>query len=304
MENKNNLVELIRATPPSKIATLDVVKNKFIQNYNVANKSNMGEMMYSRQLVFFNQAITGNPQLQQCDPFSLYACFVTAAVKGYSFDPQDDEVYLIPRGGKAMLQRQAGVHVKRLKDTGQIIDADQAQLIYKGDIFRVSGGRVVEHSPTFETTEIVAGYVKFDLPNGREKYFIYYASDWESWRAKSENPKSKMKQGSRGEYLVPSPWDNYTLNGTQPAPGFLRTKLVLHACKEKCWSTGNHPLGIVESYANVETDDIDHEEIDPDETSGDLPLPHPDAKFQPTMVVEPAKEDPPPAQSFESDLDF
>src|SRR5690606_15733451 len=115
----------------TKIAELEFVKNRFIENYNLANKSNAGDLMYHRQLVHFNQLVSANNQLANADKFSLYACFVTAAANGYSFDPEDNEVYLIARGGKAKLDRQAGAHVRRLKRTGQIKFVEQARLVYQ-----------------------------------------------------------------------------------------------------------------------------------------------------------------------------
>ena len=124
--SKTNTLELINSTAPGKIAELDMVKEKFIKNYNLANRSENGDMMYHRQLVYFNQSIAGLPALQNADKFSLYACFITAAVKGYSFDPLDNEIYLIPRGGKACMQLQAGAYVRRLIQTGQAIECGQA----------------------------------------------------------------------------------------------------------------------------------------------------------------------------------
>jgi hypothetical protein len=61
-----------------------MVKEKFIKNYNLANRSENGDLMYHQQLVYFNQNIASSSQLQNADKFSLYACFITAAVKGYS----------------------------------------------------------------------------------------------------------------------------------------------------------------------------------------------------------------------------
>jgi hypothetical protein len=59
-----------------------MVKEKFIKNYNLANRSENGDLMYHRQLVYFNQSISSSKQLQEADKFSLYACFITASVKG------------------------------------------------------------------------------------------------------------------------------------------------------------------------------------------------------------------------------
>ena len=260
MADKNQLIQIIQSTPSSQIAELDFVRDKFIQNYNLCHPGNQGELMYHRNLVHIKQTIASNSLLQKADSFSIYACIVTAAANGYSLDPADNEVYLIPKGGKAVLWRQAPAHVKRLKRTGQIEDAEQAQLVYEGDIFVENMGRVIEHKPQYKSDVIKNGYVEFKMKDGKSKFFIYSKRDFEAWRAKSDNPKTIEKNGTNGPYLAKSLWDNNTLNGHSPEPGFLRTKIIKHAANEKCWASGQSPAG-VDTFNGVEVEDIDHEEI-------------------------------------------
>lgn len=216
------VVDLIRQTAPVAIAELDFVKQKFIDNFNLTHKEKNGELMYHRQMVHFKQIISGNDTLKAADPFSLYACFVTAAVNGYSFDPNDDEVYLIPKGGKAWLWPQTKAMVKRLRNSGQIKFADQAKIVYQGDEFEVENGRVKKHVEKFSSEVMIAGYVRLVIDDkGTDKYFIYRKSDWESWRKKSLSPNG----------------ENWNSNG-QPLAAFLRTKIVKHACDDSSWSSG------------------------------------------------------------------
>lgn len=246
-------MQVIQNTPPAQIAELQFVKEKYVENYNACHREKIGELMYHRQVIHFKQAIVGNDKLKTADPFSLYACFATAAVNGYSLDPADGEVYLIPRDGKACLDRQAGAFVRRLIRTGQIKFCEQAKLVFEGDDFKVVNGRVVSHEENFKTDVIIAGYVRMVVDeNGTDRFFIYRKSDFESWRKKSPNPRTYEKSGSNGsKYLVSSLWDNGVLNGTQPEPNFLRTKIVKHAAKEKCWATGLTPV-ILDNYTEVE----------------------------------------------------
>ncbi len=263
--SKTNTLELINNTAPGKIAELEMVKNKFIENFNLANGSTQGELVYHRQLMHFNQQVMKNQSIMNADKFSLYACFVTAAVNGYSFDPEDNEVYLIARGGKACLDRQAGAHVRRLIRTRQIQFAEQSKIVYKGDIFEVENGRVCKHVEKFESDVIIAGYIRFAIDDkGNDRFFIYRKSDFDAWRKKSPNPKTIQKSGSNGTYLSESLWDNGVIDGTTPEPGFLRTKIVKHACKEKCWATGSKPAG-VETYEGIEIDAEDElKAVDPE----------------------------------------
>jgi recombinational DNA repair protein RecT len=242
-------LELIQNTAPGKIAELEMVKEKFIKNYNLANRSENGDLMYHRQLVYFNQNISASKQLQEADKFSLYACFITAAVKGYSFDPLDNEIYLIPRAGKACMQLQAGAYVRRLIQTGQSTECGQAKLVYKGDLFEVEDGLVKKHIERFETEIIIGGYVKFITAGNSFRYFIYRKSDFESWRKKSSNPKTVQKTPT---WLAESLWDNGIIDGENPEPNFLRTKIILHAAKEKCWFTGSAPIEAEQFNVEIE----------------------------------------------------
>lgn len=259
---KENLLAIINETPSVKIAELEFVKTRYIENYNLANKSKDGDLMYHRQLVFFNQQLTANSNLQNADKFSLYACFVTAAVNGYSFDPEDNEVYLIARGGKAKLERQAGAHVRRLIRTGQVKFVEQAKLVYEGDIFEVENGRVIRHVEKYQTERVIAGYARFVLDeNGADRFFIYRKSDFESWRKKSPNAYTIEKKGQSGPYLSESLWDNGVVGGKEAEPGFLRTKIIKHACKEKCWATGSTPAGAETFSVEVDPEEMLEEPI-------------------------------------------
>ncbi len=235
---QDKVTDILKNTPALQIVQLPLVRQKYIDNYNFSHKDKVGELMYHRQMAHFTQLLTASEDLRKCDQFSLYACFVTAAVNGYSIDPADNEVYLVPLGGKAYLWRQAGAHVKRLMNSGQVQYVDQAKLVYQDDIFEVENGRVVRHVETFKTETIIAGYVRFVIDSkGNDKYFIYRKSDWEAWKKKS------MQSGGPN-------WNN----GGQPLAGFLRTKIVKHAATDKSWATGNRP---VFEQLGVEIDEAD-----------------------------------------------
>lgn len=240
---------MLSNTPPAAIAELDFVRDRYIQNYNACHREKAGDMMYHRNVIHFKQIMAGSEKLRNCDPFSLYAVFATAAVNGYSLDPQDDEVYIIPRDGKAVLQRQAGAYIRKLKRSGQILNAEKPVLVYHGDHYIVEKGRVLEHRENFQSDTIIAGYIRFILDeDGRELYATFRKSDWESWRE-----KSPMKDGP-----------NWNHKGTgQPQPGFLKTKITMHACKAKHWAIGTTPANI-EQFTDIEVD------VD-DATAADIP---------------------------------
>jgi hypothetical protein len=77
---------------------------------------------------------------------------------------------------------------------------------------------------------------------GADRFFIYRRNDWEAWRS-----KSKQANGSNWNFK----------NTGYPDPGFLRTKLVSHACSEKCWASGKTDP-TVETYAVI----VDDEQVE------------------------------------------
>jgi hypothetical protein len=122
----------------------------------------------------------------------------------------------------------------------------------------VENSRVVKHVESFQSDVIIGGYVRMVMDErGTDRFFIYRKSDWESWRKKSANPRTVEKVNRNGgKYLSESLWDNGIVGGTQPEPNFLRTKIIKHAAKEKCWATGQTPAS-VETFAEVEIDSDD-----------------------------------------------
>ena len=107
----------------------------------------------------------------------------------------------------------------------------------------------------FESELIIGGYVKFITAGNSSRYFIYRRSDFESWRKKSTNPHTVQKNGPNGSYLSKSLWDNEEIGGQNPEPNFLRTKIILHAAKEKCWFTGSTPIEVEQFNVEIEAEE-------------------------------------------------
>lgn len=221
-------MELINKLDVLSIPSHDMVKSKFIQNYNAFNKGGNGEFMYNKNMVYLMQILNSTSAFKQVSPFSVYACMTTIAAFGYSIDPADGHIYLISRDGRLCISKQAGAYLQRLYKTQQIHDASEAVLVYEGDNFTKKNG-IIDHEECYKSEKIVGGYVKFTLDKaGTQRHISYRLSDIEGWRA-----KSPQKDGP-----------NWRFGDTgQPHPGFLRTKIMLHACQEKCWVPGNSPMG-------------------------------------------------------------
>lgn len=229
-DNKTELMELIRSTPYNKIMGLPEVKDKFVTNYDMAHGSGKGELAYQKNMIFFQQRLA-DASFGNVSSLSVYKVLIQTAIKGYDLDPTEGEVYMMPYDTAIELQKQAPYLVRRLKETKQIQECKPAQLIFDGDEFSIMNGIVVKHERKLESQRIKAGYVIMINAKGEQVCFIYTPENWNQWRL-----KSKQKDGA-----------NWTGGfEKQPIEAFLKTKIVLHACKEKCWAS---------SRANI-TDDF------------------------------------------------
>lgn len=239
---------LINSTPVLQIPEMDHVRNQYIQNYEKCNPGKDGAFEYQRNLVHLMAILNSNDAFKKCNPFSVYQCLTTIAAYGYSVDPADDHIYLIPRDGKLCISRQPGSKLLRLIKTNQVVIAGEPTLVYEGDTYEVEDGMVKKHVEKFSSDKIIAGYVKFTLDSkGTQRHIRYRISDWEGWRLKSP-------QATGGNWR----W----MGKDQPHPGFLRTKIMGHACTERCWIPGNYP-NQAEAYDDliIDAGDGDYEII-------------------------------------------
>lgn len=268
-----SMVQLIQTTEPLKLASLEIVHKRFVENYNLTNVNKMGEIEYQRQMIYFNQAMSGNDKLRNADRMSQYGAFMALAINGYDLDPQAKQVYLLAIDGKAVVWPQAPAQIAKLINRGTINYANQPKLVYRSELpsFKVSMGKVVAHEENFDVAEndtIVAAYIIYVLDEaGTEKHFIYKPADWEAWRK-----KSKQADG-----------DNWKSKNGQPDPGFLRTKVVKHSATDPSWPTLKNPAS---EQFNSSVVDLDDEDVDIQNTVDDTSAVKPDN----IQKVEPPKQ--------------
>lgn len=239
------LMEIIKKTPLQDILALELVKKRYIDNYNLCNPGNMGEIMYQRNMIFLRQRISEDEHLKKADPFSMYKVIINLGVNGDSIDPQDKQVYVYARGGKAVIERQAPSFIRKLMDRKLIISAASPKLVYDGDEYCVENGKVIVHKEYRKTSKIIAGYIKFIVDaNGTEKHINYWPEDWNDWRKKSPQPNGA----------------NWKSDNDQPLAAFLKTKIVKHACQDPSWPSGN-AAPVAETYNDVvvDADDSDYQ---------------------------------------------
>jgi len=228
--------ELSKFTNPLEMIDSEMVRNRFVKNYELASGKKDGILAYQSQFISFRQCIQANTELAKCTIDSLYKCFIQAAIRGYSLDAADQQCYMYPYGAVATLQPQAGAFIEKLKRNKQISHCDQVKFVYQGDVKEIVNGKVIKHIENFASEIIELAYIRMTRIDGTEIYFIYRPSDWAAWRSKSKQKDSENWKGG--------------FNG-QPMAAFLRTKVTLHAAKEKIWSPSNTPI-FFEKYDEVE----------------------------------------------------
>lgn len=252
------IAELLSGKSVWDLLAMDWVKQRFIRNHNLIKKDGNGELAYQRQVLCYKKLLQDNAQLASASVDSHYRCLIQASVRGWSLDPADNQVYVLAYGKDAVLQPQAGAHIERLISTGQIEYAEQPQLVFQGDEFEVENGIVKKHIRKFKTEKIIAGYIKVirlgSTPKSpKESFFIYTPENWNAWRKKSKQANSENWTGG---------------SENQPIQSFLKTKIVLHATKEKCFASGETNLAL-ERYDDSEwNDEIDSINETIDNTEG------------------------------------
>jgi hypothetical protein len=269
--------ETIRSLKPQQVLSMSDVRQKYIEHYNRFHLTLDGEFQWNRSLMYIQQYVQSAPT--DIDPLSVYFCIVTLAAHGISVDPQDEEVYLISYSKKLTISRQAGYYVKRLVSTNQIAYVIDTKLVYEGDLFTVKNGKV-EHEEKFASDIMIAGYTKLMLPNNIERHIVYRKSDWESWRkASPQSTGSNWQQ----EFKLS---DGRVI--TQPKPGFLKTKILAHALKDKAngWKPGRAPVveGVTEQ---VFQDDADGNFTPTEIAVSDIPETTPHEEVAPAQIAAP-----------------
>lgn len=237
-ETKMGLMQIIQSTEPLKVISIPEVRQKFITNYEQANGKGKGELAFQKNAIIFSDLLRAKA-FERVTSMQIYKIWIMIAVRGYDLDPSEGEVYIMPYGDKIELQKQAPYLLRRLKDSKQVKECFPAQLIFEGDEFEFVDGMISKHSRKLKSNHIIAGYVIMEKYNGHKVCFFYTPENWLSW-------KSKSKQAN-GEN-----WTGGT-NG-QPNESFLKTKIMLHACKEKCWASNRKSIS-EDFFPEVESED-------------------------------------------------
>ena len=222
------LMRKLQETPPTQLANLPEVGEKFKHIYQVMHGAKSGEQFYEAEKFHFMKKLQEDAKLQNCSKLSLYGCFMDVAVSGLSFDPSAKHVYIVPFNvnvgtkqnpkweSRAQLMISGyGELALRMKQ-GQIKYADNPVLVYEGDEFSTgtrNGQYFIEHKASYprKSENIIACYLRITRIDGTVDYKVISIEEIEKLRNFSKDPDSKA-------------W-------TDGLPGMVMSKCIKHAFK-------------------------------------------------------------------------
>lgn len=259
-----NVMQVIKTTPVSELASLPVLQHRFIDLYEKTKGVSPQEaaMVFETEKYHFQKAISENATLRECEALSLYGCFMDCAVQGLSFDPKAKLAYIIPSNvnmgtrDNPKWTKRANLEISPYGElairqmTGQIKHADNPVIVYKGDKFEPgenASGKNIEYKLNPEhSNEIIAAFIKIVRVDGTVDYHWLLRTDWErlATYSKKKNKSQKNPDGVANAL--------YTSFNGGIDPGFLAAKMIKHAFK-------SYPkVNLIGRFSKVQQDPEEH----------------------------------------------
>jgi recombinational DNA repair protein RecT len=282
-----NIMQMLQQTPASKIPSLPQVEKKFIDLVMKIQRQDksVAEAIFHAETFHYLKLINENQSVRECEPLSLYGCFVDMAVNGLSFDPSKKLCYIMPGnvnvGSKDTPQwvKRASLAVSpygelaiRQRD-GQIKYADNPVIVYEGDVFKPFVGEDGQKRVQYEMninhgTTIVGAFIRLVRHDGTSDVH---------WLLKEDilrlSGYSARKNKGNANAL-------YSSQNGGIDPGFLGAKMIKHAFK-------SYPkVKIGGSFAVEDPAMTEQEEVDYGFDEKALPAP-PANLPHPSMIVSP-----------------
>lgn len=181
-------------------------KNKVLvfQAQKQFEASNEYKMNFNREAGFAIQILTQNDFLASCEQESIRNAVVNVSLTGLTLNPALKYAYLIPRGGKCILDISYMGMIKVLTDAGAVKNVD-AGVIYSNDKydFRKGTDPYFKHIPAlYNRGEKVGAYAIAFLRDGGFQFEILGRDEIEKVRATSESYKNEKTRNY-------SPWEKW-----------------------------------------------------------------------------------------------
>lgn len=223
-----NPQEAIKVLQDSDAKTLIASsKKRFTElaKYQTGNQLS-AEAKFEMEQKHFMTLLEQSPKLKSCDRLSLYMTFMIASTNNLSFDPTMKEMYVIPRGNKAVPSIQAMGELKLRLAAGQVKHIDSPIIVMEGDIFKpklnANGEKIVEWEKKVPnaSTKIIGCFIRIVKTNGSVDYEWMLEDDINRLKGYSQR-----NNGASGANAL------YSSHNGGVDPGFLRTKMIKHAFK-------------------------------------------------------------------------
>lgn len=257
-----NIMQLLQQTPATKIPSLPQVEKKFIDLVMKIQRQpqSVAEAIFHAETFHYLKLINENHSVRECEPLSLYGCFVDMAVNGLSFDPSKKLCYIMP-GNVNVGTRDTPQWVKRAslavspygelairQRDNQIKYADNPVIVYEGDVFKPYVGEDGQKRVQYEmnvnhSTVIIGAFIRLIRHDGTSDVHWLLKEDVSRLSGYSER-KNKGKTNPL-----------YTSQNGGIDPGFLGAKMIKHAFK-------SYPKVKIEgSFAVVEPENNEEEDL-------------------------------------------
>lgn len=155
------------------------------------------ENTFSREVGFAVQLVSSSDQLQKADRNSILKAVYNTALTGLTLNPVSKLCYLVTRWNnkqriiEACLEPSYQGLIKLITDAGSVNQV-YANIVYKGDVFRVVMGTTQEiyHEPKFESRGIEKVYAVAILSTGEKQFEVMTKADLDDIRELSESYKA------------------------------------------------------------------------------------------------------------------
>jgi recombinational DNA repair protein RecT len=223
--NPQEAIDVLQKSDAKSLIASSKKRFTELARYQTGNQLT-AEAKFEMEQKHFMTLLESSPKLKNCDRLSLYMTFMIASTNNLSFDPTMKEMYVIPRGNKAVPSIQAMGELKLRLAAGQIKHVDSPIIVIEGDIFKpklnANGEKVVEWEKKIPnaSTKIIACFIRIVKTNGAVDYEWMLEDDIERLKG-----FSKRNNGGAGANAL------YSSHNGGVDPGFLRTKMIKHAFK-------------------------------------------------------------------------
>lgn len=168
--------QLAQAKSVKELFTFQMVKERFIKNYEAVSGNKDGENVYEQERFAYLEVLAEKPELQGVDKFYHFAAIVKAGTTGLSF--RDKSLYLMPimKGGQVTGIKVDSSPAGKRKEMEMMPDVKkfpEAILVMYGDNFIHDklNNVVIKHESTDKTKE------DMKLENIRAAYQRIYYND-------------------------------------------------------------------------------------------------------------------------------